>query len=99
MRKPLSKRKEYKYIKKVINSCQNHLHLQSVTKMITNFQQAHDGQELNDWNSISPNANYTIAMKTDGTLYTWMNETNELMQYMMWRKEKIEYMNKIKLKG
>jgi hypothetical protein len=76
MRKPLSKRKEYKYIKKVINSCQNHLHLQSVTKMITNFQQVHDGQE-----------------------YTWMNETNELMQYMMWRKEKIEYMNMIKLKG
>ena len=46
MRKPLSKRKEYKYIKKVIDSCQNHLHLQSVTKMITNFQSVHDGKEF-----------------------------------------------------
>jgi hypothetical protein len=35
----------------------------------------------------------------DGQEYTWMNETNELMQYMMWRKEKIEYMNKIKMKS
>lgn len=74
MRKLLSKRKEYKYIKKVIDSCQNHLHLQSVTNMITNFQQVHDGREC-----------------------TWMNETNELMQYMMQRKEKMEYMNKIEL--
>jgi hypothetical protein len=76
MRKPLSKRKEYKYIKKVIDSCQNHLHLQSVTKMITNFQRVHDRQE-----------------------FTLLDETSELLQYMMWRKEKVEYMNKTKLKG
>lgn len=75
MRKPLSKRKEYNYIKKVIDSCQNHLHLHSVANMIANFQRTHGKQE-----------------------FTWLTETDYLWECMVWRKEKIEYMNKTNLR-
>lgn len=74
MKKILTKRKEYVYIKKVIDSCQNHLHLNTAMQMIKNFQLIHDGRE-----------------------YTWMNEARDLVDLLVNRKEKIEYMNKVNL--